>query len=82
MALEHSVERLARAVESQGEASAVAEIIRERDDYKQRLQCMTEYRNDTQARADRAEKENQRMGRRIFALRGVITRMKRKAATR
>ena len=79
MALENVLERLARAVECQGEGRAVAEIIRQRDE-------AIEMGRRTQNQCDWAENRRnqyytdlQKAHRRISALQGVITRMKRKA---
>ena len=79
MALENVLERLARAIESQAEACAVAELIRQRDVANKSLHTMTQDRDWYMNRKRELEDEALLMGRRIAAFQGVITRMKRKA---
>jgi hypothetical protein len=79
MALENVLERLARAIESQAEACAVAELIRQRDVFATSLETMTRDRDWYKNRMNELGDEKRLCERRIAALQGVITRMKRKA---
>jgi hypothetical protein len=75
MSLENAVQRLACAVE-QGNP-AVAEIIRQRDYWKAEAETQRSQKERYEKwYRDRGE-ENVRLGRVIYSLRGVITRMKR-----
>ena len=78
MALENSIERLARAIESQAEACAVAELIRQRDVANKSLETMTHDRDWYKNRMGDLRDEKRLCERRIAALQGVITRMKKK----
>jgi hypothetical protein len=78
MALEDAVNRLASVIQSQGEASAVAELIRQRDAANKSLESVTENRNWYRVRNDEIWDEKRKLDRRITALKGVITRMKNK----
>ena len=82
MAMEDAINRLASAVERNNEGAAVREIIRQRDDALTSLRSKTnscEYwmklHEEEQGRRFKTE-------RRVYSLRGVITRMKKKAASK
>jgi len=77
MSLEAAMERLAVAVERNTGNAAVAEIIRQRDAWQKRAESLERERNYHSNRRDELWKDGERMGRRIAALRGTITRMKR-----
>jgi hypothetical protein len=80
MALEDAVLQLASAVARNQQGAAVAEIIRQRDyAFAQR----DRWKRDAEfyeGRRNEAGKRLERANRRIAALQGVITKMKRKAA--
>ena len=77
MALEDQVYRLALAVEKQGDAAAVREIIRQRDQALADLESVKRQRDMYSRWSDEKSDTTARLGRRIAALQGVITRMKR-----
>lgn len=79
MSMEEALLRLSRAIDSQGEATAVREIIRQRDEAQRQLADMTTKRDFWQAQSADNNRRGQAKDRRIAALQGVITRMKRKA---
>ena len=79
MALENVLERLTRAIELQGEASAVAEVIRQRNDAQRVSESVKSDRDWYKNRMSEIGDEKRKCERRISALQGVITKMKRKA---
>lgn len=79
MALEDAIRELARAVATNEEGRAVAEIIRQRDTWQKESDRLRTDRDYWKMRKEEIEKDNLRMGRVISSLRGVITRMKKKA---
>jgi hypothetical protein len=81
MSLESVVERLAYAVEQQGNNSAVAEIIRQRDSARAQVASLTSSRDYWIAEDRRRSGVQYKLERKNAALRGVITRMKAKAAS-
>ena len=80
MALEDAIVRLARAVELQGEASAVAEIIRQRNAAQKEAGELRQSRDYYERRMSEEYEAGLRLNRQITALRAVVTRMKNKAA--
>ena len=78
MSLEDAVHRLANAV-GMHEDVAVREIIRERDEARGRLASMTNDRDGWKRWHDDEQVEKLKLQRKVSSLRGVITRIKRKA---
>jgi hypothetical protein len=81
MALEDAVARLASAIERSQSNAVVAEIIRQRDQWQKLAEERGRRGDMYQSWYHDKSVANQRLGRVIAALRGTITRMKRKAAT-
>lgn len=82
MSLEDAILTLARSIPSQQEGTAVREIIRQRDDWQKRFEQERSSKETYERWYKDEYKDKELMGRRVRALRGVITRMKRKAATK
>jgi hypothetical protein len=82
MSMEDAILSLARVISSQQEGTAVREIISQRDEAQK--QTKAAQRSEAMYREwyERERKSNAVLGRRVIALRGVITRMKRKAGAR
>jgi len=78
MTMESAIEQLAAAVRSQGEASAVAELIRQRDKAVKDKENVQYWRDWEERRANEYKGKLQIERRRTAALRGVIKRMKGK----
>jgi hypothetical protein len=77
MSLEDQIGRLANAVAMQEQNSAVAEIIRQRDDANSRANVSAREAAYYCDRRDDVYKKLEAEKRRSAALRGVITRMKK-----
>ena len=80
MSMEDAIHRLANAIGMAGEQSAVAEIIRQRDAALKDAAYQKSQKEMYDRWNDEKRQENARLGRVISALRGTITRMKRKRA--
>lgn len=77
MSLEDAINRLASAAERNYSGSAVAEIIRNRDEANRRVVELERQLNHVRALRDASENRADRLSRSNQSLRGVITRMKK-----
>lgn len=77
MSLEDAINRLASAAERNYSGSAVAEIIRQRDEGNRRVVELERQLNNVRALRDASENRADRLSRSNQSLRGVITRMKK-----
>lgn len=78
MSIESALERLAQAMELHASNSAVAEIIRQRDAWQRQAEIYKRDLDYAEKRREELYKFGMRTSRKNAALRGVITRMKRK----
>lgn len=80
MAMEDAINRLACAVERNNESMAVAEIIRQRNAWQTAYEEAKRNHEYYERRFRDQQTECQRIARSNNSLRGVVTRMKKKAA--
>lgn len=79
MSLENVLERVASALESNNGNSAVADIIRQRDEAQNSLARLKREMDWLKQELEESRQRSFKKSRRVSALQGVITRMKRRA---